>query len=239
MKIFPAAENPLDLAITELNITKNMPFLKNLFIFLVFTCPAAGFFQGQAAASAAQEGLETYYVRYDIKYADNRITDENLLMVPAENEFRKEKFSRATIAGVISMTSGESKNHLFTRARDQALKQLLKTRGLTSVTSENRVTIVSHEGVVRTPVKIVPGKGVVQEQGALQEQRGLQEQQAVPEQETVPEEKTGLVKREGVPMFFYTAETFFAPLAFPDQWEKRKARAYIKEKIDAFFQLLK
>ncbi|MEE4362641.1 MAG: hypothetical protein V2J08_01845 [Desulfotignum sp.] len=222
-----------------------MPFLKNLFIFLVFTCPAAGFFQGQAAASAAQEGLETYYVRYDIKYADNRITDENLLMVPAENEFRMEKFSRATIAGVISMTSGESKNHLFSRARDQALKQLLKTRGLTSVTSENRVTIVSHEGVVRTPVQIIPKKGAAQEQEALQEQeavqeqRGLPEQQAVPEQELVPEEKTGLVRREGVPMFFYTAETFFAPLAFPDQWEKLKARAYIKEKIDAFFQLLK
>ena len=216
-----------------------MPFLRNLIIFLVFICPGAGVFQGQAAAAAGQEGLATYYVRYDIKYADNRITDENLLMVPAENEFRKEKFSRATIAGVISMTSGESKNHLFSRARDQALKQLLRTRGLTSVTSENRVTIVSHEGVVRTPVQIVPGKGAVQEQEGVQEQRGLHEKQAVPEQETLPEEKTSLVKREGVPMFFYTAETFFAPLAFPDQWEKRKARAYIKEKIDAFFQLLK
>lgn len=237
MKMFPAAANPLDLPITELNITKNMPFLKNLFIFLIFTCPAAGFFQGQAAAAAAQEGLETYYVRYDIKYADNRITDENLLMVPAENEFRMEKFSRATIAGVISMTSGESKNHLFSRARDQALKQLLKTRGLTSVTSENRVTIVSHEGVVRTPVQIVPEQGAVQEKE--QEQGALQEQGAVQEQGAAQEQETGLVRREDVPMFSYTAEILFAPLAFPDQWEKLKARAYIKEKIDAFFQLLR
>ena len=204
-----------------------MPFLRNLIIFVFFICHAAGVFQGQAAGAAAQEGLDTYYVRYDIKYANNRITDENLLMVPAENEFRKEKFSRATIAGVISMTSGESKNHLFNRARDQALKQMLKTRGLTSVTSENRVTIVSHEGVVRTPVTIVPEKSSVQEQEALQEK------QAAPEQET------GQLSREGLQMFSYTAETFFAPLAFPGQWEKLKARAYIKEKIDAVFQLLK
>jgi len=204
-----------------------MPFLRNLFVFLVFICPAPEVFQGHAAAAGAQEGLETYYVRYDIKYAYNRITDENLLMVPAENEFRMEKFSRASIAGVISMTSGESKNQLFSRARDQALKQLLKTRGLTSVTSENAVTIVSHEGVVRTPVQIVP------EQGAVPEQGSVQEQSAVPEQEP------GMISREGAPIFSYTAETFFAPLAFPDQWEKLKARAYIKEKIDAFFQLLK
>ncbi len=186
-----------------------MPFLNNLFIFLIFTCLAAGFFQGQAAAAAAQEGIEAYYVRYDIKYANNRITDENLLMVPAENEFRMEKFSQASIAGVISMTSGESKNHLFTRARNQALKQLLKTRGLTSVTSKNLVTIISHEGVVRIPVQIVPEQG--------------------------PDPAT----QEGGPVFSYTAKTFFAPLAFPDQWEKLKARAYIKEKIDAFFQLIR
>ncbi len=166
-------------------------------------------------AFAASQGLDTYYVRYDIIYVNHTITDENLLMVPAENEFRMEKFSQASIAGVISMTSGESKKHLFSRARDQALKQLLKTRGLTSVTSENRVTIVSHEGVVRIPVQIVP------------------------EQKSGPEQESGLVSRDGVPVFSYTAITFFAPLAFPDQWEKRKTRAYIKEKIDAFFQLIR
>jgi hypothetical protein len=192
-----------------------MPFLRKPGIFMILICLITWTAGLLTPAFAASQGLETYYVRYDIKYTDNKITDENLLMVPAENEFRMEKFSRASIAGVISMTSGESKNHLFSRARDQALKQLLKTRGLISVTSENRVTIVSHEGVVRIPVKIVPEPG------------------AVPEQEPAP------VSRKDARVFSYTATTVFAPLAFPDQWEKRKNRAYIKEKIDAFFQLLR
>ena len=215
------ALNQLDLPITEVNTTKNMPFLKKSFIFLIFTCLAAGLFQGEAAASALQNGLDTWYVRYDIKYADNRITDENLLMVPAENEFRMEKFSQASIAGVISMTSGESKIHLFSRARDQALKHLLKNRGLISVTAENRVTIVSYEGVVRTPVQIVP------------------EPEAVPKPGAVPEQEPDPVSRKDALVFSYTATTVFAPLAFPDQWENLKTRAYIKEKIDAFFQLLR
>ncbi|MCA1786968.1 MAG: hypothetical protein LC657_13425, partial [Desulfobacteraceae bacterium] len=80
------------------------------------------FFEG-IPVFAAPNSIDTYYIRYDIIYVNHRIADENLLMVPAQNEFRMENFSQVRIAGVISMTPGESKNRLWNRARDQALKQ--------------------------------------------------------------------------------------------------------------------
>ena len=53
----------------------------------------------------AYEGIETFYVRYDIKSSKNRMTDSNLLMIPAKNEFRAEKFSQILVSGVISADS--------------------------------------------------------------------------------------------------------------------------------------
>ncbi len=176
---------------------------------MVFICPAAVFFILQIPAFAAPDGIDTYYVRYDIIYVNHRVADENLLMVPAQNEFRMEKFSQVRIAGVISMTPRESKNRLWTRARDQALKQLLRSRGLTSVETRNMATIVSYEGVVRTPVQIVP------------------------DAETAP------AGPENPPVFSFTAGTWFAPLAFPDQWQRRETKALMRKKIEGFLELIR
>ncbi|MDA3787999.1 MAG: hypothetical protein PF503_05855, partial [Desulfobacula sp.] len=98
--------------------------------------------------------IKTYYIRYDLKSSSHQITDENFLMVPANTEFRMEKFSLLSIPCVISMTQGESKNELFLRAREAALKKTLRDRGLKSVKTKNLVTIVSYEGVIIAPVNI-------------------------------------------------------------------------------------
>ncbi len=65
-----------------------------------------------------------------------------------------ENFSPVTRTGVIPMTPRESKNALRLRARNASLKETLREKGLKSVKSHNLVTLVSYEGIIRSPVDI-------------------------------------------------------------------------------------
>ncbi|MCG8563717.1 MAG: hypothetical protein MI747_01395 [Desulfobacterales bacterium] len=103
---------------------------------------------------SAEIPVKTFYVRYDMKTEGHYPTRENLLMVPADQEFRGENFSVIQRRGVIPMTPQESKSSLELQARDTSLRETLRERGLKSVKSLNLVTIVSYEGLVRTPVHI-------------------------------------------------------------------------------------
>lgn len=106
-------------------------------------------------ATCAYEGIETYYIRYDVISSKNRIINDNLLMVPAKNEFRAEKFSLVTTTGVISAVSGESKITIEQRIKNNFLKAILVNNGLKSVKVKDYDTVVSYEGVIITPLNIL------------------------------------------------------------------------------------
>ena len=104
--------------------------------------------------SDTQKTNTLFYVRYDVKSQIHTLSEENLIMVPAKDEFRKKNFSYISIPCVISMTPKESKNDQHLRAKYHALKTILLSRGLKSIFSKNLTTIISYEGFVHPPIQI-------------------------------------------------------------------------------------
>lgn len=104
--------------------------------------------------SNAYDGIESYYIRYDVKSSKNSITSENLLMMPAENEFRAENFSRQTVSGAINAASGESNDSIRKRIKEDALKTVLVQNGLKSISAKNLETVISYEGAIITPIHL-------------------------------------------------------------------------------------
>ena len=131
-----------------------MPLFSNFYHFLFSSALILGIFIWPKPLIAEHTPITTYYIRYDIKSSNHRITDENFLMIPAENEFRMENFSQIALPCVISMTPGESKTDTLQRAKKEALKRILNEKGLQSVKTKNGVTIISYEGVIVTPIRI-------------------------------------------------------------------------------------
>ncbi|SDT84581.1 hypothetical protein SAMN04487931_101310 [Desulfobacula phenolica] len=113
------------------------------------------FFIAPISTINADEGIGKYYIRYDVKSSKNRITNDNLLMVPAENDFRAEKFSRISTAGLISTTPGESKTSIEKRIRENSLKTILANKGLKSVKTKGYDTVISYEGIIIPPLIIL------------------------------------------------------------------------------------
>jgi len=109
----------------------------------------------QTPAIHAYEGIDTFYIRYDIKSSKNKITDSSLLMIPAENEFRAEKFSQIIVSGVISADSKQNQISIEKMVREDSLKAILEKNGLQSVKTKDVDTVISYEGVIITPVKIL------------------------------------------------------------------------------------
>ena len=103
----------------------------------------------------AYEGIETFYIRYDIKSSKNKIADSSLLMIPAKNEFRAEKFSQIIVSGVISADSKQNQIVVEQMVKEDSLKAILIKNGLQSVKTKGFDTVISYEGVIITPVKIL------------------------------------------------------------------------------------
>ena len=103
----------------------------------------------------ADEGIKNFYIRYDIKSSYNKIIDDNLMMIPAKNDFRAEKFSQILTTGVISATPGESKISVKERIKNNSLKTILINNGLKSVKTKDYDTVISYEGVIITPFNIL------------------------------------------------------------------------------------
>ena len=124
-------------------------------LFFISIC----FIAAETSLLQSQQEIRDYYVRYDIRSFGNKLVDSKLTMVPAENEFRAENFSQVRIKGAISAvpdTSPEtSMERLTLLAKRDALKRLLRSKGLKSVTSRDADTVVSYEGAVITPVKLL------------------------------------------------------------------------------------
>ena len=155
----------------------------------------------------ANEEIRHYYVRYDIKSSGNKLVDSKLTMVPAENEFRAENFSRIAAKGAISAGPGSSSgtssvDRLILSAKRDALKRVLRERGLKSVTSRDADTVVSYEGAVKTPVELT-GHGYNRETG----------------------------------QFEASFQVVFSPTAFPDRWEELEFKDRVKKLFSDFLQL--
>jgi hypothetical protein len=106
-------------------------------------------------ATIAYEGIKTYYIRYDVKSSKNSIIDDNLLMTPAKNEFRAEKFSQIIISGVISADLKGTDVNFENKIKNDTLKSILIKNGLKSLKAMDYDTVISYEGVIITPVKIL------------------------------------------------------------------------------------
>ncbi len=157
-----------------------------------------------------------YYVRYDTFMVNNRSVRENLVMVPAYNEFRIKQFEQVRIPRTIPLPRSFQKEDLRTLALETAIKHVLETRGLIYVTTLNTTTAVSYEGLVKTPFHIQPG-----EPGAWEQEK----------------ESAG---SNGNPQFFScTAQFEFSPLSFPNQWERQKHLAQVKQKISDLWEILR
>lgn len=100
----------------------------------------------------ADERIDHFYVRFDIKSSENKIQDENLIMTPVNNDFRAEKFSQVSVSGVISAAPGESNESVQKRVKENALKNILLNNGLKSVKTKDYDTVISYEGVIITPL---------------------------------------------------------------------------------------
>lgn len=146
------------------NITKNMPLLRFFYILTFLTAIISGVLTLANPSMAEHTAINTYYIRYDIKSSKHQLTDENLLMIPAKDEFRAEKFALISLPCVISLTPGESKKQILQRAKNQALQNILREKGLRSVQSKNLMTIISYEGVILSPIDIlgIPGDNPAQ-----------------------------------------------------------------------------
>lgn len=100
------------------------------------------------------EGINTYYIRFDLKSSNQRITDGKLTMVPAQEDFRAANFSYFPVTGIIPALPQESARTIEAKAKQNAYIQLLEQKGLKSVKTLNYDTIISYEGCVRMPVAL-------------------------------------------------------------------------------------
>lgn len=99
--------------------------------------------------------INQYYIRYDVKSVDHQIFDTRLTMIPAQEEFRAEKFALSRFSGILAAGPvGDARPNLELKAKEDALKMILKTKGLKSVTSRDTDTVVSYEGVVKVPIRL-------------------------------------------------------------------------------------
>lgn len=127
---------------------KILPFKFLVIVTILFNC-------FQVPVLKAYEGIQKYYVRYEVKSSRNRIKNENLLMIPVKNEFRSEKFSHQIISGAISADSGFKNKHIDLIIQEDALKTILKNEGLKSVHIKDVDTIISYEGAILSPINIL------------------------------------------------------------------------------------
>lgn len=127
---------------------KQQPFNKSVIILCIVLLSAF------PLPISAYEGLHRYYVRYDVKSSKNKIVDDHLLMVPAQNDFRAENFSVITVSGAISADPAGTDRSVANRIQEDCLQSVLVQKGLKSIKTKDTDTIISYEGVISTPVRI-------------------------------------------------------------------------------------
>jgi len=148
---------------TKINAKYIPQLLKNrlyIIILLIFLLPLPPFM------TVSKAGTRVFYARIDIKYSDGRIKKSNFLMVPAENDFRAANFTSVFITGTADFSHSVSEVSIETQAKHNAIKCLLEQRGLKSIKSKSTTVnnlqhtefVLSYEGSVKLPLKIIKKK---------------------------------------------------------------------------------
>ncbi|MCG8688820.1 MAG: hypothetical protein MI892_28380 [Desulfobacterales bacterium] len=106
------------------------------------------------AYTKGSQGIQTYYIRFDLKTSKHKISNGKLTMVPAERDFRPENFSQIPVNGLVTASPQEANQTIEIMVKKNAFIQILEQKGLKSVTTLNHDTIISYEGIVLTPVAI-------------------------------------------------------------------------------------
>ncbi len=159
-------------------------------------------------------GTETrlFYARVDIQYSNNRIKRSNLIMIPAENDFRPKKLTHVVISGTAGLSHNNPELSIETRAADSAIQLLLERQGLKSLKSNSTTfnnsthneIVMSYEGTVKLPWKIIKKKF---------------------------DKKNKLCT--------ITIDIEFAPTTFPDKWQMLRFKYKIKQLFKNFILLFK
>ena len=173
-----------NLGLLSLTINRNRLSGRNVWYVLVFIYFQLATFPSISAST--NSGL--YYAKYEIIIENGVFTDARLIMAPAFNEFRMEKFISTTISGKSDKNSSIDG---LSSAQHNALKGLLVERGLQSVDHTAYLfnwisrgkTIMRYEGVIRYPGTIL---------------------------------KQGYDQKDSV--YFIEMKVEFSPIAFPDRW---------------------
>ncbi|MEA2059895.1 MAG: hypothetical protein U9P10_05130 [Thermodesulfobacteriota bacterium] len=153
-----------------------------------------------------------FYARFDIRFASNTMDKSNLILIPAENDFRSEKFFPWVVSGTAGGNSSTGADRLNVQARHNAIKALLEEKGLKSVKNKTNFinktssseTIMSYEGVIKLPCQTI-------------------------DREYHQNPDTCMVK----------IKIDFAPIAFPDKWKMMMLKYKIKQAVTQFFYLFK
>lgn len=152
----------------------------------------------------------TAYIRLDVLFGDQAFERANLLMVPADEDYRAEYFSRVRVVGTAGNAGSTSGLDRLSQAKHNAIKMLLENQGLCSVknqsatvkNSSHSATIMSYEGAVKLPLTV-------------------SEQRYDPVTDTLT--------------VMLTVD--FAPLAFPDRWRTMKTKSAVQDYFQDFFSL--
>ncbi|MFO7749844.1 MAG: hypothetical protein R6V54_07085 [Desulfobacteraceae bacterium] len=179
------------------NKAKLMP---PLFFFFIF---AAGMVL-TPLISHGTGAQKTYYARLDVKYTDNSITSNNLLLFPAENDFRAEKFTLLEQSGIAHSSDKDNKFDLKTEAKQDAIKRVLEQRGLKSIKSKTSKinglykseVVMSYEGAVKLPCQMID-----------------------------------ISYDKSKNQCLVTLKIKFSAIAFPDRWQSLKIKQIIKQKF--------
>ncbi len=181
-------------------ILKNFPDYCLLYLFVVVALPIG---------YAISEPVATYYTRFDVNSCDGVISGTELLMIPANQEFRVEDFIPIRIRGNAKF---DGKIDIESAAEHNAVSRLLTSYGLNSITSReqlinglpgNKVTM-SYQGVVKYPLKVL-NKGYLGNNN----------------------------------LFSIDLEIQFAPIEFPDKWSALYLKFIMHQVFKDFISLFK
>lgn len=186
-------------------IPKNRYFSNTCLIFLAVTLliPVNGAF---VYVNAGESNI--LYIRLDIKTINGREVENNLLMLPAEEEFRIASFDHYNVTG---SCPENAKPDQLSAAKHDAFKNVLRSFGVRSIRNKSQSrksqlheeSVLSYEGFIKTTYEIV-SQGFDPENQVFNVKMGID----------------------------------FAPLAYPSEWRiryyKKKLYDTLKNMISVF-----
>ena len=99
-------------------------------------------------------GISKYHIRLDRHFSSHRSVKTIVTMVPAENDYRAAQFSLVLVDGIVKADRESAATRIAAMARKAVFTQILESRGLKSIQTLDKNTIVSYEGIIISPADI-------------------------------------------------------------------------------------